>query len=89
MAEIVIKLIYNLETGKKDLVIEYESDPDALPREHEKRHREIVEQLIGRGVVSAEEVGDIRIERLRPGQPEAEPSPTAGREPERAANRSE
>lgn len=82
MAEIYIKLIYNLESGKKDIFIDFESDADALPIEHEEGHRDIVEQLIGQKVVSAEEVGDVVIKRLEP-QGKAETSNEQSAEPER------
>ena len=67
MAEIKIRLIYNLNTGKKDIYVEYEADDDALPIEHEKEHRDIVEKLVGQNVLSSDEVGDVVVERLRPG----------------------
>ena len=82
MAEIYIKLIYNLETGKKDIFIDFESDADALPIEHEEGHRDIVEKLIGQKVVSAEEVGDVVVKRLEP-QGKAEASNEQAAEPER------
>lgn len=66
MAEVYIKLIYNLESGKKDIYIDFESDSDALPIEHEDAHRDVVEQLIGQKVIMAEEVGDVVIKRLEP-----------------------
>lgn len=64
MSEIKIHLRYNLETGKKDIIIKYESDDDALPYEHEQRHWEIVEQLIGEGVIDPEDVGNVRVGKL-------------------------
>lgn len=67
MAEINIRLIYNLETGKKDIFVDYESDQDALPIEHEQGHREIVGQLLGQGILAAEEMGEVTVQRVRPG----------------------
>ncbi len=64
MAEIKIHLKFNLETGKKDIIIEYESEDDAMPYEHEQRHWEIVEQLIGQGVISPDDVGNVRVGKL-------------------------
>ncbi|MEL6342406.1 MAG: hypothetical protein AAFV53_04690 [Myxococcota bacterium] len=66
MAEITIRLRYNLETGKKDLLIDYHSDDDALPMEHEQDHRAIVADLIGKGVLSEADVGDVVVRRLSP-----------------------
>ncbi len=48
MAEITIKLRHNPKTGERELIIGYESEGDALPFEHEREHREIVEALLGR-----------------------------------------
>ncbi len=65
MGDITIRFRMNLETGKKDIVVEYDADDDALPHEHERRHKEIVEQLVGKGVLAAEEAGEIKVERLK------------------------
>lgn len=65
MGQITIKLQFNLETGRKDILIEYESDEDMLAHEHEKRHKEIVEQLIGKGVLASGEVGEVRVTRVK------------------------
>ncbi|MCK6511482.1 hypothetical protein L6R29_16115 [Myxococcota bacterium] len=64
--EIVIHLRYNLETGKKDIYVDFTSDDDALPIEHEQQHREIMAQLLGKGVLRPDEVGDLKVRRLTP-----------------------
>ncbi len=69
-AEIKIHLRYNVESGKKDIIIEYDSEDDALPYEHEARHKEIVEQLLGHGVLAVDEVGQITVARLDKGESE-------------------
>lgn len=69
MAEINIRLIYNLETGKKDIYIDFESDSDALPIEHEEAHRGIVEQLIGQKVIAEQEAGEVVVRRVEPEAP--------------------
>lgn len=80
-SEIKIHLRFNVRTGKKDLVIEYESDDDALPYEHEQRHREIVETLIGKGLVGADDVGEVLVGRVE-GQGERAPQqPASTHEP--------
>jgi len=66
MAQITIRLRYNTQTGKKDLLIEYHSDDDALPIEHEQDHRALIEGLLGKGVLSADEVGEVVVSRHRP-----------------------
>ena len=63
MATATIRLIVDPETGKKHVVIAYESDGDALPMEHEEDHRLLVEKLIEGGALSAGDVGSIVIER--------------------------
>lgn len=67
MAEIKIRLIYNLESGKKDIFIDYESEGDALPIEHEQDHREIVRQLLGSDALAPDEVGEINVGRVPAG----------------------
>jgi len=47
MAEAVLTLKMNPRTGERTLVINYESDPDALSYEHEDDHRAFVESLLG------------------------------------------
>ena len=63
MAEMTIRLRVNPETGKKDIVVSLRSDEDALPHEHEQQHRHLVDQLIEGGIVGADEVGTIVVER--------------------------
>ena len=68
MGEINIRFRMNLETGKKDLVIDFESDEDAMRHEHEKRHRQIIQRLVGEGILNADEVGEVIVEREQPAQ---------------------
>lgn len=63
MAEITIKLIFNKETGKKDILIDLESDADALPIEHEQHHKSIIEKLLGQGILKNNEMGEVVITR--------------------------
>lgn len=58
MAEITIRLRRDPQTGKHDILIDMESDADALPHEHEQMHREVVERIIGK-----ENVGKVIVER--------------------------
>ena len=68
MGEISIRFRMNMATGKKDIYIDYESDEDAMRHEHEKGHKGIVERIIGAGLIEADEVGEIVVERSAPGQ---------------------
>ena len=63
MAEMTIRLRCDPATGKKDIIISLRSEADALPHEHEQQHRALVEKLIGRGLLKAEELGQIVVER--------------------------
>ena len=64
MAELIIRLEIDPKTQKKNIIIKYYSDDDALPMEHEEAHKAIVDQLIEGGTVAASEVGEVTIERL-------------------------
>ena len=63
MAEVTIRLIVDPTTRKKNVVISYTSDSDALPIEHEDAHREVVDKLIEGGALKAAELGKIIVER--------------------------
>ncbi len=66
MAEMTIRLVSNPSTGKRDIFIDYESEDDALPHEHEQDHHDIVEQLLGQGILDPDDVGQIKVGRVRP-----------------------
>jgi hypothetical protein len=74
MAEMTIRLRTDPVTGKKDIIIDLRSDDDALPHEHEQRHRALVHRLIEGGLVKAEELGQVVVERE---QDAAEPAAPA------------
>lgn len=63
MAELVIQLQVDPTTRRKNIVVSYRSDADALPMEHEEEHRRLVEQLVEGGVLKAEEVGRVIVRR--------------------------
>jgi hypothetical protein len=63
VAEVTIRLIVDPTTKKKNVVISYRSDDDALPMEHEDAHREIVDKLIEGGALKAAELGKIIVDR--------------------------
>jgi hypothetical protein len=77
MAEMTIRLRTDPATGKKDIIIDLRSDDDALPHEHEQRHRALVQRLIEGGLVKAEELGQVVVEREQaagePAAPVSEP----------------
>jgi hypothetical protein len=76
MAEMTIMLRRDPNTGKQNIIIKLDSEPDALPIEHEQQHRELVAKIIGK---RPEDFGEVIIEResegeAQPSQPTATPS---------------
>ena len=62
MAEITIRFRRDAVTGKREIVIHLESEPDALPHEHEQDHKKLVESILGMPVT--EDIGEIVVERV-------------------------
>lgn len=81
MSEIEIRFRMNTKTGKKDIVIDFHGDEDLMRHEHEQKHRQIVERLVGAGLLAADEVGEVVVERAAPQQSTAEQNPS-GEAPE-------
>ena len=84
MAEMTIRLRTDPTTGKRDIIVDLHSDADALPHEHEQQHRALVQKLIEGGLIHAEEVGQVIVERepvagLPESAIEAERAPAAER----------
>ena len=46
MAELLIRVVIDPETGERRVVIDYASDADALPMEHEEEHRRLARALV-------------------------------------------
>lgn len=85
MATVTIRLIVDATTSKKNVVISYESDSDAMPMEHEEDHRKIVDQLIEGGALSAADLGQIIVEREQPSIPNQEEEGEAEEQVQREA----
>jgi hypothetical protein len=66
MASLTIRLRIDPVTGKKDVLVDFQSDADALPTEHEEEHRRLVDRLIEGGLLRAEEVGRVVVAREAP-----------------------
>ena len=49
MAELVLELKVDPESGERVLVVHYESDEDALAMEHERDHRRLFEAIVPEG----------------------------------------
>jgi hypothetical protein len=74
MAEMTIMLRRDPNTGKQNIIIKLDSDPDALPHEHEQMHRRLVEKVTG---LKPEDFGEVIVERegeAEPAQPTATPN---------------
>ena len=81
MAEMLIILRRDPQTGKQNIIVKLDSDPDALPIEHEQLHKKLVEKLVGKGL-DPEDLGEIVVEReaaQEPAQPTAKPAETERR----------
>jgi hypothetical protein len=74
MAVMTISLRRDPDTGKQNIVIKLHSDDDALPQEHEQQHRALVDKLINGGIVKANEVGKIVVEREEDAKEPATPT---------------
>jgi FtsH ternary system domain X3-analog len=88
MAEMTIRLFPDPATGKKNIVIALRADEDALPHEHEQMHRALVEKLVNGGLVKAEEVGQIIVQREDEGKMPAAPGDAASQVMQRAQKQS-
>ncbi|MBC7976576.1 MAG: hypothetical protein H7138_16505, partial [Myxococcales bacterium] len=69
MADLILRLRVDPATGKRELVIDYTSDADALPIEHEDAHRQLANQVLDGGLRS----GKVLVTRAS--EAPAEPSP--------------
>ncbi len=67
MAEMTIMLRRDPSTGKQNIIIKLDSEPDALPHEHEQMHKKLVQKLTG---LKPEDMGEVIIVR----EPEAQPN---------------
>ena len=80
MAELVLRLRVDPATGRREVVVDYHSDSDALPIEHEDEHRRLAGKVVEGGLHSGKV--DVRREEEAPiaegpasgAQPVAEPA---------------
>jgi FtsH ternary system domain X3-analog len=80
MATMQIILRRDPTSGKQNIWVKLDSDPDALPIEHEQMHKKLVEKLVGK-VLSPDDLGEIIIDRE--GQVEVIEPPKNTNEPEK------
>ena len=69
MADLILRLRVDPATGKRELVIDYTSDADALPIEHEDAHRQLADRVVDGGLRSG------KVEVSRASEAPAEPAP--------------
>jgi len=50
MADLTLRLRVDPSTGRREIVIDYISDSDALPMEHEEHHRSLAEKVVHGGL---------------------------------------
>lgn len=81
MAELVLRLRTDPVTGKRMVVVDYASDSDALPIEHEEEHRRLANKVVDGGLANR----DVHVTREHQApasdadtrdQPVAAPTPT-------------
>ena len=77
MAELLIILRRDPQSGRQNIIVKLDSDPDSLPIEHEELHKRLVEKLVGKGI-PAEDLGEISIEREGSSQPAPKPESNEG-----------
>ena len=51
--DLILRLRVDPETGKREIVVDYTSDSDALPIEHEEEHRQLANKVIEGGLQRA------------------------------------
>jgi len=78
MADVILRLRVDPATGKRELVIDYTSDADALPIEHEDAHRQLANKVVEGGLRS----GKVEVARGEdPGGPAAAPEAAPAEQP--------
>ncbi|MEO6771783.1 MAG: hypothetical protein ABI467_02025 [Kofleriaceae bacterium] len=50
MADLTLRLRVDPVTGRREIVIDYTSDSDALPFEHEEQHRQLAAKVVNGGL---------------------------------------
>jgi hypothetical protein len=75
VAELVLRLRTDPATGRREVVVDYHSDSDALPIEHEDEHRRLAGKVVEGGLQS----GKVEVSREQEA-PVAE-GPASGEQP--------
>lgn len=75
MAELVLRLRVDPATGRREVVVDYHSDSDALPIEHEDEHRRLAGKVVEGGLASG------KVEVTREQEAPVTEGPAAGDQP--------
>lgn len=70
MAELILRLRVDPVTGRREVVVDYASEADALPIEHEDEHRRLAAAVVAGGL------GAPGLEVTRAPEPTAEATPS-------------
>ncbi len=52
MPDLILRLRVDPVTGRREVVVDYSSDADALPMEHEEAHRQLAGGVVDGGLAS-------------------------------------
>ena len=63
MARIMIQLLCDVETQHREIFVDYFSEEDATASEHEKGHRQLVDQLLDHGTFRQAETNQVIVNR--------------------------
>ena len=74
MAEMLIMLRRDPNTGKQNIIIKLDSDPDALPIEHEQMHKALAEKVLGRKLQDDDQIIVERESEAQPNGPVSQPN---------------
>ncbi len=74
MAEMIIMLRRDPNTGKQNIIIKLDSEPDALPIEHEQMHKALAEKVLGRKLDDNDEIIVERESEQQPTGPVSQPN---------------
>ena len=77
MADLTLRLRVDPKTGRREIVIDYSSDSDALPFEHEEEHRQLAEKVVNGGLKNNPKVEVSREEEAAAIEAPASEAPTA------------
>ena len=81
MADLTLRLRVDPVTGRREIVIDYASDSDALPFEHEEEHRRLAATVVNGGL----ENPNVEVSREQEGGARAPEAPEAAEHGEAAA----